>query len=101
MFCCSCVFILMIRRPPRTTRTDTLFPYTTLCRSLALAGLELVELVAAGLVLHRPVHAAPVVIGGGMQGEIGIGQMRPGQRAEIGAARGDDGVDLEIGRAHV
>src|SRR3546814_6838648 len=25
----------MIRRPPRSTRTDTLFPYTTLCRSLA------------------------------------------------------------------
>src|SRR3546814_544921 len=24
---------LMIRRPPRSTRTDTLFPYTTLCRS--------------------------------------------------------------------
>src|SRR3546814_8249178 len=23
----------MIRRPPRSTRTDTLFPYTTLCRS--------------------------------------------------------------------
>src|SRR3546814_7864353 len=28
-----CVF-LMIRRPPRSTRTDTLFPYTTLFRSL-------------------------------------------------------------------
>src|SRR3546814_11376910 len=28
------VFVfLMIRRPPRSTRTDTLFPYTTLCRS--------------------------------------------------------------------
>src|SRR3546814_7180323 len=26
-------FFLMIRRPPRSTRTDTLFPYTTLCRS--------------------------------------------------------------------
>src|SRR3546814_8201383 len=26
----------MIRRPPRSTRTDTLFPYTTLCRSLRL-----------------------------------------------------------------
>src|SRR3546814_6603581 len=26
-------FFLMIRRPPRTTRTDTLFPYTTLFRS--------------------------------------------------------------------
>src|SRR3546814_20242772 len=29
-----CVFfLLMIRRPPRATRTDTLFPYTTLFRS--------------------------------------------------------------------
>src|SRR3546814_4683015 len=29
------VFFLMIRRPPRSTRTDTLFPYTTLFRALA------------------------------------------------------------------
>src|SRR3546814_8574489 len=29
------IFFLMIRRPPRSTRTDTLFPYTTLFRSLA------------------------------------------------------------------
>src|SRR3546814_6865023 len=28
----------MIRRPPRSTRTDTLFPYTTLFRSLELVG---------------------------------------------------------------
>src|SRR3546814_14612604 len=39
----SCVstylfFFLMIRRPPRSTRTDTLFPYTTLFRSLRLAN---------------------------------------------------------------
>src|SRR3546814_11060684 len=27
------VFFLLIRRPPRSTRTDTLFPYTTLFRS--------------------------------------------------------------------
>src|SRR3546814_17993507 len=32
------VFFLMIRRPPRSTRTDTLFPYTTLFRSRAGAG---------------------------------------------------------------
>src|SRR3546814_6767705 len=31
MFCLF--FFLMIRRPPRSTRTDTLFPYTTLFRS--------------------------------------------------------------------
>src|SRR3546814_11370068 len=31
--CFSRFFFLMIRRPPRSTRTDTLFPYTTLFRS--------------------------------------------------------------------
>src|SRR3546814_13132071 len=31
LFCCF--FFLMIRLPPRSTRTDTLFPYTTLFRS--------------------------------------------------------------------
>src|SRR3546814_18073941 len=30
---CVFFFLLMIRRPPRSTRTDTLFPYTTLFRS--------------------------------------------------------------------
>src|SRR3546814_7466782 len=42
MFTCKryyrfrCFFFLMIRRPPRSSRTDTLFPYTTLFRSLRL-----------------------------------------------------------------
>src|SRR3546814_13039547 len=31
----------MIRRPPRSTRTDTLFPYTTLFRSAPLQALSL------------------------------------------------------------
>src|SRR3546814_5082578 len=31
-------FFLMIRRPPRSTRTDTLFPYTTLFRSAGSAS---------------------------------------------------------------
>src|SRR3546814_11100519 len=33
---CSFFFFLIIRRPPRSTRTDTLFPYTTLFRSYVL-----------------------------------------------------------------
>src|SRR3546814_21093678 len=34
ILCYGCFFFfLMIRRPPRSTRTDTLFPYTTLFRS--------------------------------------------------------------------
>src|SRR3546814_14665911 len=32
-------FVLMLRRPPRSTRTDTLLPYTTLCRSVGRGGL--------------------------------------------------------------
>src|SRR3546814_9926822 len=36
MLSLSLIFFLMIRRPPRSTRTDTLFPYTTLFRSAAL-----------------------------------------------------------------
>src|SRR3546814_3392614 len=67
----------MIRRPPRSTRTDTLFPYTTLFRSLlgAAGGRDLlrhlvfhiignarhleldqldVGLPVAGFALHRP-----------------------------------------------
>src|SRR3546814_7847170 len=32
------LFFLMIRRPPRSTRTDTLFPYTTLFRSVSAAS---------------------------------------------------------------
>src|SRR3546814_16782255 len=32
-------FFVMIRRPPRSTRTDTLFPYTTLVRSLFDTGI--------------------------------------------------------------
>src|SRR3546814_9033700 len=33
LVCVFQFFFLMIRRPPRSTRTDTLFPYTTLFRS--------------------------------------------------------------------
>src|SRR3546814_7847679 len=33
----------MIRRPPRSTRTDTLFPYTTLFRSCQLIGIAFAD----------------------------------------------------------
>src|SRR3546814_11175779 len=36
------IFFFMIRRPPRSTRTDTLFPYTTLFRSLRGLVIDLV-----------------------------------------------------------
>src|SRR3546814_13147588 len=55
-------FFLIIRRPPRSTRTYTLFPYTTLFRS----GLRVVELalttgLAAAGGTRAPVVAAVLV----------------------------------------
>src|SRR3546814_3764112 len=38
----------MIRRPPRSTRTDTLFPYTTLFRSALLALAEQCRRIGVG-----------------------------------------------------
>src|SRR3546814_10423839 len=39
----------MVRRPPRSTRTDTLFPVTTLFRSLRAAGFLAADFLAAFL----------------------------------------------------
>src|SRR3546814_16283051 len=60
----SVFFCLMIRRPPRFTRTDTLFPYTTLFRSAQheMGGRLHLCLDRRGLALRRggdgPVLAA-------------------------------------------
>src|SRR3546814_20970443 len=39
-WCFYLLFFLMIRRPPRSTLTNTLFPYTTLFRSFLLSRLR-------------------------------------------------------------
>src|SRR3546814_11608247 len=68
----------MIRRPPRSTRTDTLFPYTTLFRSDGEDGI-LALLVLTKLGAHaRQQHAeaerlGDVVVGAGIEGEDGVG----------------------------
>src|SRR3546814_1376274 len=47
----------MIRRPPRSTRTDTLFPYTTLFRSLLIAGTSIRDAFEGPGRLLRPFFA--------------------------------------------
>src|SRR3546814_4412984 len=47
-------FFLMSRRPPRSTRTDTLFPYTTLFRSDEAAGVYNVAFVIMSAVYLIP-----------------------------------------------
>src|SRR3546814_9744849 len=53
-------FFLMIRRPPRSTRTDTLFPYTTLFRSWRPGLAELA---------HGFLHVDSVPVDDGVEGE--------------------------------
>src|SRR3546814_10785824 len=58
----------MIRRPPRSTRTDTLFPYTTLFRSKQLLpDVELDAGVATDLIVERDADAGQV----GRTGNVG------------------------------
>src|SRR3546814_6274730 len=53
-------FFLMIRRPPRSTRTDTLFPYTTLFRSwLKRAQRPHACIPAWGLFAHSRANVCP------------------------------------------
>src|SRR3546814_14077927 len=47
----------MIRRPPRSTRTDTLFPYTTLFRSQVRIGRDLMRYLEK----PREFHGLPLV----------------------------------------
>src|SRR3546814_16435220 len=68
-FCCFLFFVfyfLMLRRPPRSTRTDTLFPYTTLFRSVSEDGRGC---TCTPEVTVQPLHA-DVFIEVGMHGEL-------------------------------
>src|SRR3546814_6976814 len=102
-------FFLRIRRPPKSTRTDTLFPYTTLFRSLDVGlGGDRLQPVARrarypGITrlareprqqLHREItlrtHFLDAIFIGFQACELGgrkLGLLQP--------------ADLKIGRAHV
>src|SRR3546814_13044880 len=64
----------MIRRPPRSTRTDTLFPYTTLFRS-AVDNLDETVLVYGHHVAG--VEPAWILLVGGASGGVEIGRGQP------------------------
>src|SRR3546814_8980516 len=85
----------MLRRPPRSTRTDTLFPYTTLFRSRRGRVAELRG--AADLPVVDPLHAQVPVREELVDHPVGDGQqVHPGTPCEVGAdrvahpVRGDD-----------
>src|SRR3546814_2564783 len=87
----------MIRRPPRSTRTDTLFPYTTLFRSLPVM---LVGHVAGGEhALDRSLGGAAAQPGADLQVAVVHRQLALEQAGVGRMADGDDEA-VQIGRAH-
>src|SRR3546814_4053689 len=63
----------MIRRPPRSTRTDTLFPYTTLFRSNGREVYEGGELSITGYVTpDLAVYATATILSAHYRGQPGI-----------------------------
>src|SRR3546814_7423965 len=102
----------MIRRPPRSTRTDTLFPYTTLFRSIfvsdTLGFAEDVVQLTVGL-RHQMIHFRAYNINTNVQTSeyeesatspvVGL-VIRPSENLSLYANR-IEGLAQEIGRAHV
>src|SRR3546814_16718288 len=107
----------MIRRPPRSTRTDTLFPYTTLFRSHGTG--DEAAWMSAGAIARARVdhdHAAFICkheVDRGTDIGIRLARRQPGREAKrlvFGVHRFAPGSSLfcgrfkrgcEIGRAHV
>src|SRR3546814_5690675 len=78
----------MIRRPPRSTRTDTLFPYTTLFRSAFVAAILIGREHESGLLRD---HAVDIEFNRARRDAQRIGPL--GGLEQAG--------ELQIGRAHV
>src|SRR3546814_13889396 len=103
---CFCLFYLMIRRPPRSTRTDTLFPYTTLFRSFAEAGVGIAREAVAYLsdqlggdreLTRRALEQVLLFVGDGR--EVGLADVEScvGESALLSI----DDVDLAAGAGHL
>src|SRR3546814_4616498 len=93
----ACVFFLMIRRPPRSTRTDTLFPYTTLFRSRHCLGG-----IGSGLVKGDCTGSPPTTLARRQRGRQ-FGSGAPHANAsflqhDVGAS--GNLMDLEAGAQH-
>src|SRR3546814_9304820 len=107
------IFCLMLRRPPRSTRTDTLFPYTTLFRSAYLCrapdlGLCFRGRLARGIGLHpQPRPPGPAATARGPATPAARDDRRAAFRLDRALParhhhpRPVRGAAREIGRAHV
>src|SRR3546814_11850819 len=99
----------MERRPPRSTRTEPLFPYTTLCRSEhrlgAGQGYETIAYLTIGTGIGAGLSGPSGTLRGALHPEVGhiILKRQPDDRAPSSCPFHADCAEglAEIGRAHV
>src|SRR3546814_14714764 len=111
-----CFYFLMIRRPPRSTRTDTLFPYTTPFRSIQpgiglavqgmMTGIDVPPLerqICVLAVLHLDRGAYEWAQHMEVSKAMGIAEEKVAAIADdrFGDPVFDDREKAQIGRAHV
>src|SRR3546814_7283336 len=86
-------FFLMIRRPPRSTRTDTLFPYTTLFRSWRVGCRNQSGMTMRSLLLRRLARCLDDrgkierAFAGGGEGFVEVARLGADRRVGIDARR--------------
>src|SRR3546814_19111785 len=83
----------MVRRPPRSTRTDTLFPYTTLFRSFQAFLMAPTEILA-----QQHYHSISKLLGGGIASvQLLTGSVPKKDRRIIHAQLEDGTLDILVG----
>src|SRR3546814_14462238 len=94
-------FFLMIRRPPRSTRTDTLFPYTTLFRSRKMR-LAITRLSPSGLLFSG--SPRPKIVSGDALDRcrdfVGFEHALPIVAHQRGLAEGEDRKSTRLNSSH-
>src|SRR3546814_11212753 len=89
----------MIRRPPRSTRTDTLFPYTTLCRSGSVSASSLRPpwpRSRRSVVRRRLEHALPVLVLLGFATAAVLVNLLLADAQDRGVAALEEAVEAEV-----
>src|SRR3546814_18952242 len=96
---CLFFFFVMIRRPPRSTRTDTLFPYTTLFRS-QIALCERVIAIAGEPSIGHPLDLGLLLQPFGERERVGAMPLPP-QVQRLHAGQRQEGVHRHHLRAEL
>src|SRR3546814_16557884 len=100
-YVCSVLFFLFVRRPPRSTRTDTPFPYTTLFRSCTTNERRRPSGGCARARIRRDRPRALCGDAAGPDGGAGVADRASGQRSAAPCDAARLSQHRQIGRAHV